>query len=279
MSKLRSVSTSIWSDPFIEDCSVSEKLLFIYLLTNEKTNMLGIYEASVKKIAFETGINKADIEKALKRFQSIGKVRYTENYVVLVNFLKHQSFNTNMKKSAIDVYITLPEHLQIEGFTPDRNNPLESFERLSKALGMVPKYEVEDEGESEEEKEEKRERERIAALFDNYIDEWKKATGRTIKSKKTEIAKEALSHFNARIREGYTLEEITSAINNAASDSHHSESGYKWLTLDFILRPKQLERWRDDNREKIKEDQMISQVAALVEQKERERKNQMNKQI
>jgi hypothetical protein len=236
--------------------------------------MLGIYEASVKKISFETGINKADIEKALKRFQSIGKVRYTDNYVALVNFLKHQSFNTNMKKSAIDVYITLPEHLQIEGFTPDRNNPLESFERLSKALGMVPKYEVEDEGESEEEKEEKRERERIAALFDNYIDEWKKATGRTIKSKKTEIAKEALSHFNARIREGYTLEEITSAINNAASDPHHSESGYKWLTLDFILRPQQLERWRDDNREQRKEADMISQVAAIAERIERERQAQ-----
>ena len=35
MSKLRSVATSIWSDPFIEDCSVSEKLLFIYLLTKD----------------------------------------------------------------------------------------------------------------------------------------------------------------------------------------------------------------------------------------------------
>jgi len=153
MSKLRSVATSIWSDPFIEDCSVSEKLLFIYLLTNEKTNMLGIYEASIKKIAFETGINKADVEKALKRFESLGKVKHSGNYVVLVNFLKHQSFNPNMKKSAIDVYLSLPEHLKIQGFDPDRENHLEAFESLSKHLGMLPKIEVEEEGEGEGEDE------------------------------------------------------------------------------------------------------------------------------
>ena len=110
--------------------------------------------------------------------------------------------------------------------------------------------------------------------FDSYIKTWTQATGRTIKSKRSEVAKTAIKHFNARIREGYTLEEITTAINNAASDPHHSESGYKWLTLDFILRPQQLERWREDNREQRKEADMISQVAAIAERIERERQAQ-----
>jgi len=107
--------------------------------------------------------------------------------------------------------------------------------------------------------------------FDSYIKTWTQATGRTIKSKRSAVAKTAIKHFNARIREGYTLEEITSAINNAASDPHHSESGYKWLTLDFILRPQQLERWREDDREQRKEADMISQVAAIAERIEKER--------
>ncbi len=101
MSKLRSVSTGFWSDPFIEDLTPSEKLLFLYLITNEKTNMLGIYEASLKKISFETGLNKDVVLNGLKAFESIGKVRYVDNYVIIVNYMKHQNFNTNMKKYEI----------------------------------------------------------------------------------------------------------------------------------------------------------------------------------
>ena len=75
MSKLRSINTAIWSDTWFEDLTPNEKLLFIYLITNEKTNMLGVYEASVKKISFETGINKETVSKALKGFETIGKVK------------------------------------------------------------------------------------------------------------------------------------------------------------------------------------------------------------
>jgi len=154
MSKLRSLSTSFWSDPFIEDLSVSEKLLFIYLITNEKTNMLGIYELSIKKISFETGIDKATVQKALKRFETINKVKYVDNHIILINFLKHQHFNTNMKKSAIDCYLNLPETLKIQGVNIDKTNPLEAFESLCEGFGMVRKVEVEDETEGEVENEE-----------------------------------------------------------------------------------------------------------------------------
>ena len=160
MSKLRSLSTSFWSDPFIEDLSVSEKLLFIYLITNEKTNMLGIYELSIKKISFETGIDKATVQKALKRFETINKVKYVDNHIILINFLKHQHFNTNMKKSAIDCYLNLPETLKIQGVKIDKTNPLEAFESLCEGFGMVRKVEVEveDETKGEVEDEEKKQK-------------------------------------------------------------------------------------------------------------------------
>ena len=149
MGKLRSINTVLWSDPFIEDLTVAEKLLFIYLITNEKTNMLGIYESSLKKMSFETGIDIETVRKALKGFETLQKVKYVANHVILVNFMKHQNFNTNMKKSAIDIYMNLPESLKIEGFEPDRRNPSESFETLSKGFGMVRKVEVEVEVEVE----------------------------------------------------------------------------------------------------------------------------------
>ena len=151
MSKLRSVSTGFWSDPFIEDLESDEKLLFLYLITNEKTNMLGIYEASIKKICFETGLNKETVLKALKGFERLGKVKYVNNYVVLVNYMKHQNYNTNMKKSAIDIYNNLPKDLKDNKLIIDKDNTLEGFERLLNHYGMVRKIEVEYEEEREEE--------------------------------------------------------------------------------------------------------------------------------
>jgi len=156
MSKLRSVSTAFWSDPFIEDLTPVQKLLFLYLITNEKTNMLGIYENSIKKISFETGIKKDDVLNALKAFEMVGKVKYINNYIILVNYMKHQNYNTNMKKSAIDVYNNLPNDLKIKEVEITKDNPLEGFERLSKGVGMVSKIEVEYEEEREEEEEEEK---------------------------------------------------------------------------------------------------------------------------
>lgn len=155
MSKLRSVSTAFWSDPFIEDLTPSEKLLFLYLITNDKTNMLGIYEVSIKKISFDTGLNKDVIEKALKEFERLSKVKYIKNHIVLINFMKHQNYNTNMKKSAIDIYNCLPNDLKCNTLSISKDNPLKGFESLLNHYGMVSKYEVEVETEEEEEKETK----------------------------------------------------------------------------------------------------------------------------
>ena len=160
MGKLRSLSTSIWSDPFIEELKPSEKLLFIYLITNDKTNMLGIYEVSIRKITFDTGLKKEDVVKALKEFERLKKVKYVNNFVILVNFLKHQNFNTNMKKSAIDVYNDLPNELKDSKLNIHKGNPSEGFESLCNHYGMVRKVEVEVEVEVE-----KKEKETKASVF------------------------------------------------------------------------------------------------------------------
>jgi hypothetical protein len=156
MSKLRSVSTAFWSDPFIEELNSDEKLLYLYLITNDKTNMLGIYEISMSRISFDTGIKKETVLNALKRFESLSKVKLVSNYIILCNFMKHQNFNTNMMKSAIDVYNGLPQVLKIQGITVSKENPSEGFESLSNGLGMVRKVEVEYEVELESQLEEEK---------------------------------------------------------------------------------------------------------------------------
>ena len=158
MGKHRSIKTDIWSDTYFEELKTNEKLAFFYLITNEKTNMLGIYEASYKKIAFETGIIKADVERIMKKFVKDKKVTIKGKYIIINNFLLHQKFNTNMKKSAIDVWNNLSADitegckcLNKKNIEKDWGTLLNHIERLSKGLVILSKIEVEDEEEVEDE--------------------------------------------------------------------------------------------------------------------------------
>lgn len=147
MSKLRSINTVIWSDPWFEVLEPAAKLLFIYLVTNEKTNMLGVYEISVRKVSFETGITSENIERYLKEFQESSKIKYAENRVLLLNFLKHQNYNFNMMKSAIRTYNKLPKILKVSNIN-ELEETKEGFLTLCNGFSGVRKYEVEVEDET-----------------------------------------------------------------------------------------------------------------------------------
>lgn len=148
--KLRSVNTKFWEDPFIENLRPEEKLLFLYLLTNPLTNMIGIYEISIKRMSYDTGLTIERVEKALKAFN--GKVVYLNDYILLPNFLKNQNLNTNMKTGAMKIYDELPNWLR----DSINDKPLEAFESLRNAMlnmkfNMNSNNEVEVEDEEEDE--------------------------------------------------------------------------------------------------------------------------------
>jgi len=151
----RSVNTKFWSDAFIEDLEPKEKLLFLYLLTNDKTNMLGVYEISIKRISNETGLTKEEIIKAFEAFERVRKAYYFDNVVFLPNWIKNQSMNTNMIKSARAEYESLSKDLKIRLITKG----FEGFESLSKGWVTLPKKEKENEKEKEDEKENEKEEE------------------------------------------------------------------------------------------------------------------------
>lgn len=150
MSKLRSVNTHFWADNYIIDCDPIEKLLFLYLITNNNTNMLGIYELHVRKIAFDTGIDKDMVLKIFDRFHTDGKASYIDGYVCLHNFTKHQSYNSNMKTSAINSFNELPLTVRKQHFCEPLIKGLEPLPEGSEPLAKV-EYELERELEEESE--------------------------------------------------------------------------------------------------------------------------------
>lgn len=95
MAKQRYINTKFWSDNFIVQLDPTERYLFLYLLTNEHTNISGIYELPLRTMAFETGLEPEMLQKILDRFDP--KVIYVEGWVGIRNFTKHQSSNDKVR--------------------------------------------------------------------------------------------------------------------------------------------------------------------------------------
>lgn len=105
MGQYRSISVSFWTDTKVYDeFDWCERYLYIYLLTNAHTNICGCYEISKKQIAQETGLSKADLERALYRLEYAHKVlRYAgaTKEVLILNWSRYNWSGSDKLKSAV----------------------------------------------------------------------------------------------------------------------------------------------------------------------------------
>lgn len=109
MAKRRMIDTRFWSDNFISDLNPLDRYLFLYFLTNEHTNISGIYEVPLKRISDETGIEKDMLLKMIKRLK--GKIEYVQGWVAIKNFAKYQSDNESVKKGVENAKKLIPSHI------------------------------------------------------------------------------------------------------------------------------------------------------------------------
>lgn len=103
MAKSRVINTKFWDDNYTSDLDPIEKLLFLYLLTNTSTNIAGVYEIPLKKIAMETGIDKDMVLKILARFENDKKVFFVDGWIWIKNFIKNQNERSPKVKKGIEV--------------------------------------------------------------------------------------------------------------------------------------------------------------------------------
>jgi len=69
------VYTTFWADPkVLEEFTPEDKLFYLYLLTNEYANQIGIYQITKKQMAFEIGYSTESINALLQRFVDHHKV-------------------------------------------------------------------------------------------------------------------------------------------------------------------------------------------------------------
>ncbi len=70
-----------------------EKLVFLYLLTNPLTNISGVYELPLRRVAFDTGFSEKELSIVLQAMEASEKIIRWNDWIGMVNFIKYQNCN------------------------------------------------------------------------------------------------------------------------------------------------------------------------------------------
>lgn len=96
MAGYRQIHTKIWKRDWFLELAPTEKLLFVYLFSNELASVSGIYHISLKVIAFETGLTIPFIKKTLTKLEGlrngcerVGRSYYRDGVVWVISLRKY----------------------------------------------------------------------------------------------------------------------------------------------------------------------------------------------
>jgi len=104
MADYRPIKTDVWRDGWFSTLTPEERLVWIFLLTNEHVHISGIYELPRGLVAPYSGVDNAlDI---LKRFEERGKIEMKEGWIFIVNYLKNQTKQINKKDNIVKSILT-----------------------------------------------------------------------------------------------------------------------------------------------------------------------------
>ena len=139
MSTQRLVDSCFWDDSYIVTLDPSEKLVFLYLLTNPLTSICGVYEIGIRRIAFDTGYQADTVQHVLQRFERDGRCLYRDGWIGMRNWLKHQRVNPSVQKGIERGLAAAPAELRqyVTAGRPQTVQPLrQTVPSLSQSVGQ-----------------------------------------------------------------------------------------------------------------------------------------------
>lgn len=101
----RIIHTKIWTDDYFVSLSSKCKLLYIWLLSNEYIDSLGMIEVNKSVISKATDIREDEVNAILQKFIEDEKIDTFKSYIYVKNAYKYQSYigvkNANPKLRTI----------------------------------------------------------------------------------------------------------------------------------------------------------------------------------
>jgi hypothetical protein len=152
MAEYKQIKTRIWQDNWFLSLNPEEKIIWLFLLTNEYCHLSGLYELPKPLISSLTGVIKW--QEALKKFEQSKKIVLIEDWVFIVNKSKHQPISKNMKDNVnISIQRYLEENKEIHKMVLEKLGKFNkgSTKGLQRVSETLPKIEIEIESKIEKE--------------------------------------------------------------------------------------------------------------------------------
>ena len=91
--KTRIIHTKVWKDKWFVNLSKDAKVLWLYLLTNDKINISGVYELTDREILFDTSIDTSILES--KKKELYPKAVFFNGWVRVANIERYNRYRNS----------------------------------------------------------------------------------------------------------------------------------------------------------------------------------------
>ena len=228
MALYRNIHLSFWQDTKVtDDFTPEDRYFYLYLLTNPHTNLCGCYEISIKQMANEMGYDARKVGKLIERFSSIHNlIRYSQSGRELLIF--HWSkYNWTSSEKFRKPLLQEIQNVKTDDF---REYLLKLFD------GENVKYGMDTVSEKEEYGMDTTDTDSITDADNNILPEIKEiiqylndvcGTRYRYQTKGTQ------EHINARLKEGYTVDDFKMVIDKKFEEWHGTD-------MEKFLRPETL---------------------------------------
>lgn len=217
MAIYRSVHTTFWTDTKVEDdFSPEDKYFMLYCITNPYTNIIGCYEISIKQMASDLGYSRDSVENLLKRFKEHHKVidyDFKTKELFIKNWYKYNW--TNSPK------LDIPLLKAIKGVKNDafRNEIIDLYN--SRDTVSIP-YEYDTDTTDTD-----------TMSITEIVTEIISYLNNELKTRYRVNNKVTQKHINARLSEGFTVDDFKTVIDKKIAE-------WKGTEMEQYLRPETL---------------------------------------
>lgn len=221
MAIYRSIHTSFWTDTkVVDNFTPEDKYFMLYCLTNSYTNIIGCYEISIKQMSNDLGYSKDSVENLLKRFIEIHKViDYDFNTKEL--FIKHwYKYNWTNSPKLDKALLEVIKHVKTLKFREELIDIYNSRDTVS-----IPYTYPMDTSDPDTVSDTVSNTDIIFNII-SYLN-------KKLNSKYRVQNKVTQKHINARIKEGFTLDDFKTVIDKKYDEWHGSD-------MQQYLRPETL---------------------------------------
>jgi hypothetical protein len=134
--KTRIIHTRFWQDSYVVELSHKEKLVFLYLLTNDRVSLTGMYELPDRYIQADLDLTSEELVIIKDKLQKDGKIFFFKGWVKLLNHDKYNSFKgekievakekelNNIPKEVVDFQYPIATSIHTSSDTLSNDNQL-----------------------------------------------------------------------------------------------------------------------------------------------------------